>query len=121
MGKVEEELLKEIDAMQEKLIQQIFDELKERAKELSCLYHVQEILHDEEKLSGEVIQKIVDAIPPGFQYPEITTCKIVCPMGTFTSPNFQETKWELKVDILLKNATIGNISVFYLQEMPVFD
>ena len=107
--------------MQDKLIQQIFDELKERAKELSCLYHVQEILHDEEKLTREGVQKVVDAIPPGFQYPEITICRIVCPIGTFTSRNFQETKWEIKVDILLKNVTIGNISVFYTQEMPVFD
>ena len=107
--------------MQDKLIQQIFDELKERAKELSCLYNVQEILHDEEKLTGEVIQKIVDTIPPGFQYPEITTCRIVCPIGTFLSRDFQETKWEIKVDILLKNTTIGNISVFYTKEMPVFD
>ncbi len=107
--------------MQEKLIQQIFDELKERAKELSCLYNVQEILHDEEKLTGEVIQKIVDTIPPGFQYPDITICRIVCPIGTFQSPDFKETKWEIKVDILLKNTIIGNISVFYTKEMPVFD
>lgn len=104
-----------------KLIEQIFDELKERAKELSCLYNVQERLHDQDNLTGEVIQKIVDIIPPGFQYPEITVSRIVCPLGTVVSKNFIETKWEIKVDIVIKNTTIGNISVFYTKEMPVFD
>lgn len=106
---------------QDKLVEQIFDELKERAKELSCLYEVQEILHDQEKLTGEVIQKIADAIPPGFQYPEITVSRINCPLGTYTSLDFEETKWEIKVDIVIQNTAIGNISVFYTKEMPVFD
>ncbi|MBN2637759.1 MAG: nucleotidyltransferase domain-containing protein [Bacteroidales bacterium] len=106
---------------QDKLVEQIFDELKERAKELSCLYNVQEILHDQDNLSGEVIQKIADAIPPGFQYPEITVARIVSPMGIYTSQNFQETPWSIHVDVEIKNSVIGTISVYYTKEMPEFD
>ncbi len=106
---------------QEKPLNQIIDELKERAKELNCLYSVQEILNKADTLSNETIQKIVNKIPPGFQYPEITCAKIICPLDTYLSKNFAESPWKLKVDIIVQEETIGEIDVFYSKEMPASD
>jgi hypothetical protein len=49
---------------EEKPLEQIIDELKERAKELNCLYSVQEILNKSDKLSSDTIQNIVRIIAP---------------------------------------------------------
>ncbi len=106
---------------QEKPVNKIIDELKERAKELNCLYSVQEILNKADKLSNITIQQIVDKIPPGFQYPEITCARIICPQDTYFSKNFVESPWKLKVDIVVQDEVVGEISVFYSKEMPIFD
>ncbi|RLD38615.1 MAG: pyruvate, phosphate dikinase, partial [Bacteroidetes bacterium] len=103
---------------EEKPLEQIIVELKERAKELNCLYSVQEILNKADTLTGESIQNIVDIIPPGFQYPEITSTRINCPLGTFSSENFKESTWEMKANIVIQDETIGEVSVFYSKEMP---
>ena len=106
---------------QEKPLNQIIDELKERAKELNCLYSVQKILNKANTLSKETIQKIVNKIPPGFQYPEITCARIICPLETYLSEDFAESPWELKVNIIIQEETIGEINVFYSKEMRASD
>ena len=102
----------------EKPLEQIIDELKERAKELNCLYSVQEILNKSNKTCGKSIQNIVDIIPLGFQYPEISSASISCHIGSFYSNNFKESDWKIKADIIIQDETIGEVSVFYSKEMP---
>ena len=41
--------------------------LQERAKELNCLYEVEQICSQTNLALNEVFQKVVDAIPPGPQ------------------------------------------------------
>ena len=105
----------------EKPLEQIIDELKERAKELNCLYSVQEILNKADKPCGKSIQSIVDIIPLGFQYPEISSASISCHIGSFYSKNFKESNWKIKSDIIIQDKIIGEVSVFYAKEMPKLD
>ena len=51
-------------------------QLKERAKELSCLYEIEEIFGRQDQTIENAIQGVIQAIPPGWQYPDITTCQI---------------------------------------------
>lgn len=102
----------------EKPLEQIIDELKERAKELNCLYSVQEILNKADKPCGKSIQSIVDIIPTGFQYPEISSASISCHIGSFYSKGFNESQWKIKADIIIQDEIIGDVSVFYAKEMP---
>jgi hypothetical protein len=104
----------------EKPLEKIIDELKERAKELNCLYSVQEILNKSNSMSGKTIQQIVDIIKNGFQYPEISSAQISCPSGTYSSINFEKSIWELKTNIVIQDEIIGEVSVFYSKEMPKF-
>ncbi len=101
-----------------KPVEKIIAELKERAKELNCLYSVQEILNKTSVLSASSLTSILNKIPPGFQYPEITHAKIDCPLGKFYSDNFTITQWVLNVDIIVQEEKIGSISVSYEKEMP---
>lgn len=102
----------------DKPLEKIIDELKERAKELNCLYSVQEIINKSEKLSEDTIQNIVAIIKNGFQYPEISSVRIICPSGTYSSENFEKSLWELKANIIIQDENIGEVSVFYSKEMP---
>ena len=105
----------------DKPLEQIIDELKERAKELNCLYSVQEILNKADKTCGKSMQSIVDIISLGFQYPEISSASISCHIGSFHSNNFKESNWKIKADIVIQDEVIGDVSVFYAKEMPKAD
>ena len=50
--------------------------LHERAKELNCLYRIEEILSQPQLPTQEIFDRIVRAIPAGWQYPE--ACQARC-------------------------------------------
>ncbi|MEN6351350.1 MAG: hypothetical protein ABFD08_18410, partial [Syntrophomonas sp.] len=51
--------------------------LKERAKELNCLYQVDEILNNLRLSLPEIFEAVVQVIPSGWQYPEVCEAQIV--------------------------------------------
>ncbi len=48
-----------------KPLEKIIDDLKERAKELNCLYEVQEILNNFDASIEDICDGIIKAIPTG--------------------------------------------------------
>ena len=54
---------------------------------------------------------MVNLIPPGFQYPEKTECKIVLKDQSFQTESFISGKNNLTADIVSRNKTIGVIEV----------
>ncbi len=91
--------------------------LQERAKELSCLYRIEELLKPEANLD-DVCKGIIEAIPPGWQYPEICQAKITLGSNSFHSDNFRESRWVQTANIQVFDQVVGTVSVYYLQEMP---
>ena len=57
-------------------IDHLVRELEERAKELNCLYKIEDILNNPEITLDEAFKLVVDSIPPGWQFPEITRAKL---------------------------------------------
>jgi pyruvate, water dikinase len=104
-----------------KPLDKIIVELRERAKELNCLYTIQELLNITHNLNRENCENIIEAIPHGFQYPDICVVKIICPNGEFQSDDFIETTWVLKANIYVQNDIVGNIQVYYTEERPKMD
>ena len=49
----------------------LITELHERAKELGCLYKIEELLGDPNRGVEDVFNDVIEAIPQGWQYPEI--------------------------------------------------
>ena len=54
----------------------ILRELQERAKELNCLYRVDELLNQPEFPLEMVFRGIVEILPPGWQYPHDCQARI---------------------------------------------
>lgn len=104
-----------------KSLSNLVDELKERAKELNCLYEVQETLTQPGINQDESFKRIINIIPPGWQYPEICLCQIKLGEKTYQSTNFKVSPWALHSDIFVQDHKVGRISIYYLEEKPELD
>ncbi len=95
--------------------------LSERAKELNCLYKIEELLNQPDTNLTDICRGVIEAIPPGWQYPDICVAKITLEGRTCQSPNFKETPWMQSADIEVQDKKIGRLSVYYTAEMPHMD
>ncbi len=97
------------------------DELKERAKELNCLYGISEIVHDMSMPLKESMQKIVELIPPAMFHPDISSARIALDGLEFATGDFTETTWNLKSTIKVEGKEIGFLQVAYGEERDDMD
>jgi pyruvate,water dikinase len=95
--------------------------LKERAKELGCLYSIEDVLKDTTRPLNEIFQAVIEAIPPGWRYPEMCAALIVYDDVIYTSPQFVESQYADSASIVVSDETVGLISVLYNREVPVGD
>lgn len=95
--------------------------LKERAKELNCLYSIEDTLSKYDWELDKVFDEIIKFIPPGWQYPEFCQARIIFDNKTYNASDFFETKWVLSADIALKDIVGGKIEIYYTEEMPIAD
>ena len=93
--------------------------LKERAKELRCIYNVAAALSRREEPPQEVFQWVLDSLPPAWQFPENTTARIEYFGRTHALPDFVDTPWRLRSPISIWRTDVGAIEVHYRQEKPV--
>jgi len=96
-------------------------ELKERVKELTCLYNISKLVEQMDISIEEVLERILFFIPPAWQYPEITCVRLFYKNLELTTPNFKETEWILKTDIKEYGNSIGSVEVFYIERKPEID
>ena len=64
--------------------------LRERVKELTCLYSLAQLTEHSGISLAEVLQGTVELLPPAWQYPEITAGRIVFDGQVYMTINFRE-------------------------------
>ena len=106
---------------QSKEITKLLSSLQERAKELNCLYAVEELLNQPDIKPMEACEGIIKAIPPGWQYPDVCQARIELDGEVVKSPRFKESPWKQSAEIKSLERPVGNISVYYTREMPAAD
>jgi hypothetical protein len=99
----------------------LFSTLHERAKELSCLYRVEEILSLYDVPLERVFGQIIEAIPPGWQHPECCQAQITYGSDVFESPDFEETPFTHCAEIRVQDTSVGRICVSYRKPTPESD
>ena len=95
--------------------------LSERAKELSCLYKIEGLLNKPDANLADICRGVIEAIPPGWQYPDICVAKITIEGFSCQSTHFKETPWVQFADIRVQDKKVGRLSIHYLTEMPHAD
>jgi hypothetical protein len=103
---------------QQTRVSDIFRSLQERAKELNCLYRVEEVICAEDLTLAEVLREVIAAVPPAWQYPDVCVARLQCEEGTFTSGDFRETPWMQRARIRVYGEPVGTLEVAYLERMP---
>ena len=95
--------------------------LKERLKELGCLYGVSNIIEKHNSDYNKILQGIVDLLPAAWQYPGITCAKIILNTEEFKTDNFKDMPWKQNAEIKIEHQRIGLIEIAYTKDMPVLD
>ncbi len=96
-------------------------QLRERAKELSCIYRIEELLDQPSKSIEEVLAEIVEVLPRGWQYPEICRGRIVYRGKRVVSAGFIETPWMQVAEIIVDGQPVGGVAVFYAEDRTATD
>jgi hypothetical protein len=122
--KINEELereIKERTRADEEELEQVSHRLRERIKELNCLYDISSYRDASDFSLDAVLQAVIDFIPPAIQYPEITCARLIWSGYEVRTKNFKDTRWKLSREITLNNECIGTLEVCYLEEKPALD
>jgi PAS domain S-box-containing protein len=93
-------------------------QLNKRIKELTVLYQASRILNDNERSTDEILQELVNILPEGWQYPEITAARICLNKTEFSTPAYRDSQYKQTSEIITDYGTIGFVEVLYLEERP---
>ncbi len=104
---------------EEALKQRTYD-MRERIKELSCMYGVATSIRKRGTLE-EIFRDVAALIPPGWQYPEITRARLRFDKAEYVSEPFEGTVWKLSSDIIVGGEPRGSVEVYYLESRPELD
>lgn len=101
--------------------QQIVSALQERAKELNCLYRMEEILSHSDRKPEQVYLELVAALPAGWQYPDICEARLELGGSVYETTPEPATEWALCSRLVVQEEEVGNLCVFYTQERSPVD
>jgi len=121
---INEELQKEIKAVKQSDTEKpgmIPQRLAERIEELNCVYDITNFSDTAEFSLDNILQAVVDFIPPAIRFPEITCARLIFGGYEVTTKNFKDTRWKLSREITVSNKWHGTLEVCYLEEKPELD
>lgn len=93
-------------------------DLGKRLDELNCMYSLSKLEDVTGTTTETMLQKVVDLIPPAWQYPEAACARIIYDDKEFTTANFRETAWRQSGNIETYGRVTGAVEVFYTEEKP---
>lgn len=102
-------------------IDRILHDLQERAKELNCLYRVDEILGRDEPGLDDALLEVIRVVPQGCQFPNLCVARIVLGDRVFEPPGFEPSPWRLVAPFEAQGETAGQVEVYYSEPMPRAD
>ena len=96
----------------------ILRDLEERAKELLCLYQVGEILRAEDLPWRDRMIRVLEVIPPGWQYPSVCEVRLELEDFSLATPAYEDTPWFIEEPISADGEVIGSLRVAYSEKRP---
>jgi len=96
----------------------LMDRLLELAKELNCLYQVQDLTADIERTPDEICRDLLAVIPAGWQHPDACWAKVTLDSVVYEPPEVTETPWVMRAPVVAMGKHMGAIEVFYERQFP---
>lgn len=95
--------------------------LRERVKELTCLYGIAQVARNPNLAPGDSLKEIVALLPNGWQYPELTSARITLDGTSYETERFLHSRFVQTSDIVVNEVHRGVVEVLYRQETQEFD
>ncbi len=97
--------------------------LRERVKELNCLYRVLSLVEQEDAPIGQIVREVVNLIPDSWQYPEQTCARIDWVGGSSVTDGCDcaSVVAEMSSEIMVDGIVVGTLTVHYTDEKPPAD
>ncbi len=92
-------------------------DLRERVKELSCLYGMARIAAERDLTLGEVLARCVELLPPAWLYPDQAAARIEFDGRSFATVGFPEDGQRLVEAIAIGGRRRGQVEVRYRAKM----
>jgi PAS domain S-box-containing protein len=102
----------------ERKLEQTTRQLKERVKELDCLYSISGLRDRTDFSLDDTLQAIVDLIPPSWQHPEIACARVILEHYQIATGNFKKTDWCQRREIRVSGQKVAELEVCYLELPP---
>ncbi len=101
-------------------LRQVNRTLNERVKELGCMYMVAKAVGEEPDLAS-LFRNVVELVPRGFQFPDLTRCQIQFDGTDYSTPGFEEGKPTLDTELTVGGEVRGTLKICYVDEEPEAD
>lgn len=95
--------------------------LRERVKELRCLYGIVQLAIQPGLSIETLLQSIVELLPPAWLYPEITSAQITFDDRVYSSTSVHHGHSKQEAEIVVNGVTRGKVEVILSAEKPELD
>lgn len=92
--------------------------LRERVKELTCLYGIAQLTEPPGSSLEEILPRIASLLPPGWQYPDIAAARITLDGKEYCTTGFKVSQSQQAADIVVHGKKRGTVAVVYFKEQP---
>jgi len=89
-------------------------ELRERIKELDCLYKISNVLCRPISTVDDICNGVLESLKCGFQYPNDVSAKIIFQGKEYSSKNFKNTEWKISYDTKIYENSLS-VEIYYLK------
>ena len=95
--------------------------LRERVKELTCLYGITQISEDPNLPIDTLLEKIAGLLPAAWQYPEIASAAVTLDGNRYAARGFEDVACKQTADIVVYGEQRGVVEVVYKEPTPDLD
>ncbi len=92
--------------------------LRERIKELDCLYTISTFREIHFQSPDRFLQSVTDCLPKSWQFPEQACARIIYGGRQYITEGFLEGKWRMASEIVIDGRPAGAVEVFYRKVVP---
>ncbi|MDD3846988.1 MAG: ATP-binding protein [Syntrophorhabdaceae bacterium] len=93
-------------------------DLRERVKELSCLYNIAHLASQKDIAMGELLKGVVEGLPAAWLYPEAACARIVFDGHSHSTSNYRRLRHRQSVPVVINGRLRGYIEVGYPDKRP---
>lgn len=92
--------------------------LRERVKELDCLYRIATLRETHFYSADQFLQGVAECLPTSWQFPEQACARIIYGGRHYVTERFRESKWRIAADVFVDGQVTGVVEVFYREVIP---